>query len=107
MATKNYYLSPSDGWVNITTAAAKAYMRINSYPVKTPFYVYGHPTTTPTAADVGILVACDDGVMIENQNATGNVDKIWVRVANESQGALVGGVRKTRIDVYLDGGALV
>lgn len=98
MATKNYKIGPQDGWVKVLDAGVAFVVQISAYPHTHPFYVWGDPIATPTAADVGVLV-CHSAFHIENSNDIGNVDAFWVRTSNPSnQGGRI------RIDLYTDGG---
>lgn len=106
MANKNYFVGPQDGWVKVLTVAAKSYVRISVSPVTVPFYVFGAPAATPTAADIGIQIPCTEVTPFETWNSTagGNVDAFWVRVPHTSNQNASG---QARIDVYTDGGTLV
>ena len=103
MATKSYFIAPEDGWVNVTTIAAKAAIRISAYPHTHPFRVYAG-TSAPALTVPGIRI-CHKAFQSENSNATGNVDAFYVRVDNPANQGTNGG--KLQIDVFIDGGALV
>lgn len=107
MATKSYFIGPQDGWTKVIDAGNAFYIRISASPHTHPIYVFGDPTTTPGAADIGVLV-CHHPFDVHNDGSgntgAGNVDAFWVRTVNPGNQNATG---KVRIDVYTDNGTLV
>lgn len=85
MSTRNYYIAPQDGWVEI--ASEPQFLRVSAYPAKYPFYLIGQDLE-PTDADIGDLI-CDKPYW----SNIASPDTFWVRVANPAPDF------KLRIDV--------
>lgn len=95
--TQTFYIGPQDGWTQVIAPGTTPVVRISAVPYTHPFFVYGAPSTTPTAADVGILL-CERPFQIGGM-ARGSPDGFYVRVVNPNNGSAKGDGR-TRIDVY-------
>ena len=60
MATANFSIKPSDGWVQITDLAdGVAFIRVRGYPKTQPFFITAS-SSTPSASARGFLVDCHD-----------------------------------------------
>jgi len=91
MSTRNYYIAPQDGWVEI--ASEPRFLRVSCFPAKYSFYLIGQDLA-PTNSDLGDL--------IQHQPYWSNIasdDTYWVRVANPAPDSGYNG--KLRIDVLM------
>lgn len=76
MATKNYFIGPQDGWVQIhaagTGSSAFHDIRISAYPHTHPFFVFGDSSATPSnvATAATQTVTFSTGVPIANETVT-------------------------------------
>lgn len=104
MATKNYAIGPQDGWTKVIATGLAASVRISVFPHTHPFYVFGDPSATPSAATTGVLV-CHHPFKITAGDRK-DADAYWVRIVNPHAGSSSGNGR-VRVDVYTDGGTLV
>lgn len=103
-ATKNYFVGPQDGWVEIVTGAVTPiqFLRISANPHTQPFRVYVG-ASAPASTVPGILV-CHHPFKIANYfNGTSSI--VWVKVTNPCPNSIQMDGR-LRLDVYADGGVL-
>lgn len=102
--TKNYYIGPQDGWVEIVTGAVTPinYLRISAIPHTKPFFVFAG-ASPPSAATIGIQVCHHEFCMHDDTNGVSSL--FYVRLTNPTQDSRNHDGR-TRIDVYSEGGVL-
>lgn len=103
--TKNYFVGPQDGWVQIVSGATTPliYLRMTAYPHTHPFQVFAG-ASAPAISVQGVTV-CHHDFHVENQVTGGNGGIFWVKVVNPASNSLANDGR-IRIDVYVDGGVL-
>lgn len=72
MATKNFFIAPEDGWVQVTDTTSRGYTRMSAFPHTHAFYVYGNGSTTPILVSTGsiVLVTFDTGISTADQTIT-------------------------------------
>lgn len=103
-ATKNYFIKPQDGWVEIVTGAGTPinYLRISAVPHTHPIRIYAGASAPASTVD-GILVCHDPFVFHDDSNGTSTL--FFVRNTNpcNSSQKADGSVR---IDVFSEGGVL-
>lgn len=89
MATNNFSIGPSDGWVQIATAPK--FVRVSNYPATQPYYLYAG-ATSPASTVIGVLM-CHHPFKV-NVTMTEN---LYARVVNPNAN---GKTDKIRLDVF-------